>query len=105
MYKIGIIGDKDSVLGFMAVGFSVAPASGVIEGASALRRLVRENCAVIFITEELALNMQEEIDRYKNEAVPAIIVIPGKDGSNGYGMQSIKNTVERAVGADILFKE
>ena len=43
--------------------------------------------------------------RYKNMPLPAITVIPGSGGSTGYGMANIKSAVERAVGADILFKD
>ena len=41
-------------------------------------------------------------DRYKDALTPAIILIPGKDGSLGIGMANVKRAVERAVGADIL---
>ena len=44
----------------------------------------------------------ENIARYKDELTPAIILIPGKEGSLGLGMANIKKSVERAVGADIL---
>ena len=47
--------------------------------------------------------MIEDIDRYKEEMIPAVITIPGKEGSTGEGMRSVSKAVERAVGADILF--
>lgn len=106
MYKIGIVGDRDSVLGFMALGFSVHEAAGADEAASTLSRLVQSGeYAVIFITEELAVLTEEERAKYKDLPLPAITVIPSSKGSNGYGMANIKNAVERAVGADILFKD
>jgi V/A-type H+-transporting ATPase subunit F len=37
--------------------------------------------------------------------LPAVISLPGQGGSTGYGMNNIRSAVERAVGADILFKE
>ena len=46
--------------------------------------------------------MQEEIDRYRDRLMPAVILIPGKEGSLGIGMENVKRSVERAVGADIL---
>ena len=104
MYKIGIIGERDSVLGFMALGFSVHEAATVEEAGTVLRRLVKsEEYAVIFLVEHYALAMEEELAKYKDMPLPAITVIPGQSGSTGYGMASIKNAVERAVGADILF--
>ena len=42
------------------------------------------------------------IDKYKDMAIPAIILIPGRDGSLGIGMKNVSRSVERAVGADIL---
>ena len=105
MYKIGIIGDRDSVLGFMALGFSVHEAQGSGDAAEKLHRLVKSGeYGVIFITEDLAMAIEEDIARYKDMPLPAITVVPGGNGSTGYGMANIKSAVERAVGADILFK-
>lgn len=104
MNKIGIIGDFASVSGFMAAGFSVAEANTPPEAASALHRMAKEEFAVIFVTEDLAVQISGDIARYTSKPLPAIIVIPGKNGSTGYGLGEIKKSVEKAVGADILFK-
>ena len=45
---------------------------------------------------------QAEIDRFKDSPSPAIIVIPGREGSSGLGLQALKAAVERAVGTNIL---
>ena len=42
------------------------------------------------------------ISRYKDEIRPAIILIPGRQGSLGIGRNNIQRAIERAVGADIL---
>ena len=106
MHKIGIIGDRDSVLGFMALGYAVHEAQSAQDATSKLHSLVRsEKYAVIFITEELAMQIEDDISKYKDAPLPAITVIPGSRGGTGYGMANIKSAVERAVGADILFKE
>ncbi len=103
MYKIGMIGDRDTVLGFMAIGFSVHEVSSVEEAAQKLHALVRSGeYAVIFLTENYASQMVEETDRYKDLPLPAVISIPGQAGSTGFGMNSIRSAVERAVGVDIL---
>lgn len=105
MYKIGIIGDRDSVLGFMALGFSVHEAQKSSDAAKKLHDLAKSGeYAVIFITENFALELEEDMAKYKESPLPAITVIPAGSGSTGYGMASIKSAVERAVGADILFK-
>ena len=39
MYKIGVIGDRESALGFMAVGFTVRIAESAEDAAHALKWL------------------------------------------------------------------
>ena len=106
MYKIAVIGDRDSVLGYMALGFVARAVSNAEEAASALHALARAgDVGAIFIVEDLASCIKEDIAKYKDVPTPAIICIPGKNGTTGYGLSQVKKAVERAVGADILFKE
>ena len=101
-YRIAVLGDKDSVLGFKALGLDVFPAEDVEEAKRILHELAKENYAVIYLTEQYAAHLAPEVARYKDALTPAIILIPGKDGSLGIGMANVKSAVERAVGADIL---
>ena len=102
MYKIGMIGDRESTLCFLPLGYTVMEADAQ-NAATVLKNAVKsEDYAVIFITEELALSLGEELAKYKDLPLPAITVIPGKAGGTGYGMASLHAAVERAVGADIL---
>lgn len=103
MYKIGVIGSIDTVLGFKAVGLDVFHCGRAEKAKKTLHQLVKEDYAIIYITENLAAEMKEDIDRYKDLRLPAIITIPGKEGATGEGMRSVSKAVERAVGADILF--
>lgn len=101
-WKIAVLGDRESVLGFKALGLNVFPAETVEEAKTALHALAKENYAVVYLTEQYAAQMEAEVARYKDELTPAVILIPGKDGSLGIGMENVKRSVERAVGADIL---
>ena len=106
MYKIGIIGERDSVMGFMAIGFAVHEAPDSETAARILHQLARDvSYAIIFIVENYAKAIAEDIARYKDSPLPAVISIPGREGTDGSGMAAIKSAVERAGGADILFKE
>ena len=102
MYKIAVMGDVDSVLGFKALGLDVYPVAGPEEGHETLHRLARENYAIIYMTEQLASQISGDIARYQDSVTPAIIMIPGKSGSLGLGTDALQSSVERAVGADIL---
>ncbi len=101
-YKIAVLGDRDSVLGFQALGLDTYPAEDVEQAKGILHRLAKEEYAVIYLTEQYAQYMAPELERYKDRLIPAIILIPGKEGSLGIGMANVKRAVERAVGADIL---
>lgn len=104
MHKIGVIGDKDSVLFFKAYGLSVYQAD--INMPEETRKVVdtwaREEYGVIFITEPIALAIEETIDRYNDSVFPAIILIPPNTGSTGLGRERIRRNVEKAVGINIL---
>ena len=100
-YRIAVLGDQDSVLGFQALGLDVYPAETVEEARPILHRLARENTAIIYLTEQLAKDLSAEIARYKDAVTPAVILIPGKSGSLGLGQSALRSAVERAVGADI----
>ena len=102
MYKIAVIGDMDSVLGFKALGLEVCPVESAEEARQAIHRMAKEDYAILYLTEQIAAQIPAEIARYKDALTPAIILIPGKEGSLGIGMNNVKNAVERAVGADIL---
>lgn len=106
MYKIGIIGERNSILGFMALGFSVHEVKNADEAAQTLQRLAASGeYAIIYILEGLARALGEELAQYKDSPLPAVTVIPDSSGSKGYGTASLKAAVERAVGADIIFKD
>ena len=69
---------------------------------SPLWRLAKSDGAVIYLTETLGKDMEDVLSRYKDELTPAIILIPGREGSLGIGKNNIQRAIERAVGADIL---
>lgn len=102
MYQIAVIGDKASVLGFKALGLAVFPVDTLEEAKTILHRLAKEDYAVIYLTETYGAGMTAELTHYKDELKPAIILIPGREGSLGIGKNNIRKAIERAVGTDIL---
>ena len=100
--KIAVVGDKDSVLAFKALGIDVFSVVNNAEAEDMLKKLAKEY-AVIFITEQIAMKAADVIGRYKARPYPAIIPIPSGEGATGFGMDGIRSDVEKAIGADILF--
>lgn len=105
MYKIAVMGDRDSIYGFAAVGLEPVVAEDAAQATEKLRELVSGEYAVIYITEALAGKIEKEIARYADRELPAIILIPGISGNTGNGLAAVKRSVERAIGSDIIFGE
>lgn len=104
MYKIAVMGGADTVLGFRALGLETYPVGGADEARRVLHNLTTEcpDVAIIYIEETLAAGLTAEIDKFKNSARPAIILIPGREGSTGQGLTALHEAVKRAIGTDIL---
>ena len=104
MLKIAVIGGIETVMGFKALGLETYPAADAAQEGNILRTLTREGeeYAIIYIEENLAAQLAAEIDKFKDSPAPAIILIPGREGSLGLGQSALKAAVERAVGTNIL---
>ena len=94
MYKVAVVGDYDSIYGFAALG---------LETEKVFLELASGSYAVIYITEAAAAGIETAIDRYREQPLPSVILIPGISGNTGKGVESVKHSVEQAVGSDILF--
>ena len=103
MYKIAVLGDRDSIYGFAALGIDIYPVNNADEAAKTLKKLAEGAFAVVYITEALQAQLGSEIDYYREKPLPAIIPIPGVSGNTGMGMLNVKKSVEQAVGSDIIF--
>lgn len=102
MYKIGVLGDKDSVMGFGALGLSLYFAQTAEEAREAFAKMKEENYAIIYVTERLCVQLAEEIAACRDSLIPAVIPIPDHQGTLGIGMENVKKNIERAVGSDII---
>ena len=92
-------------MGFKALGLDAFPVENSDEAHEVFRNLTRaeeQEYAIIYIEESYAEALASEIDKFKDSPSPAVILIPGRDGSLGLGQSALQAAVERAVGSDIL---
>ena len=109
-YKVAIIGSKDAIIGFSALGvvpFESYNAEDALEVLKKIKTdLVEENenrFAIVFISEELIKEIpQDEYKKITKDALPAIISVPGIHGTTGFGKEKVRRMVEQAVGSDIF---
>ncbi|MDD3803321.1 MAG: V-type ATP synthase subunit F [bacterium] len=100
--KIGAIGENDVMLIFKAVGVEVFPTESREEGAAVLSKLVKEGYAVIFITESMAVSLDVEMKKYSSRMLPSIVVVPGLKERNNYALERLRQSIIKAVGADVM---
>ena len=93
MYKIAVLGERESV-----------PVESAEEAAEAFHRLTRQSdaYAIIYVTETYAAALAPQIAKFETSVTPAVILIPGANGSQGLGMSALNAAVERAVGSNII---
>lgn len=103
MYKIAVLGDKDSILGFKSLGISTFAVTGDEEVSGILNRIAREKYAIVCVTENIAQPVISRIEELNKKYLPAVVMIPNNQGVLGLGMEQIRKNAEKAIGADILF--
>lgn len=97
-----VIGDRDSVLGFNALGVKVrTPLPEAEEVRRAIREAINEEVAILFITERLAQEVPEMIKNLSQKPLPSVVVIPDASGSKGMGLKKLNEIIVKAVGSNI----
>jgi len=103
-YRAAVIGEREIIYGFACAGLEIVPVDDPADAGRQLRTLAENDCAVIFVTESIYPHLRKEAEAYRESTLPAVILIPGTEGSTGRGAQRVRESVIRAVGSDILFQ-
>lgn len=95
---IVVLGDESTVLGLSLVGIGGAQPDGADEALAALHDLLeRDDVEVVLVTESLAGEMREEVDRLKMESLrPVVVEIPS--GAEAEQATSLRDLVAAAIG-------
>ncbi len=110
-YKIAIIGPTEVVSGFRALGVEALPAATATEALEQLRKVkqVTEDTAqdtqyaVVCVIETLLAQMdQDEYAKVTKGALPAVVVLPGPEGPQGFALNRLRSLAEQAVGSAII---
>ncbi len=99
---IAIIGSKDSIFLFNAIGIRTYITSTPFEADKKILELVNNNCKIIYLTEDVYLSIPETIEKYKSNSFPIIIPLPVGEENLNVGRNKIRQNVEKAIGIDIF---
>ena len=106
MSNIAIIGEKEIVIGFGLIGFQLFPVSNSTETKDALEKCTTGgNYQVIFITENIAQLVIDEIEKYQRISPISICILPNRMHDSKLSKEMLRKNVEKAVGTDILFRK
>jgi V/A-type H+-transporting ATPase subunit F len=110
-YKIAIIGPTDTVSGFKALGVEALEATtgaGALEHLREIKRLATDpeakvKYAVVCVIEDLMKDIdQAEYTKAVAGPLPAVVLLPGATGSQGFAIGRLRQLAEQAVGASII---
>ena len=102
--KVTVIGDRDSVLGFAALGVTVmTPRPEQVR--ESFTRAVNDEAVVIFITERLAEEIPDLIADMTHRPIPSVVTIPDAGGSRGMGLKKLDDIIVTAVGSRLAMDE
>jgi len=102
MPEIAMIGDRDSILGFRALGIAIFSANTKGESIEALREIIKQEYKVAFITEQIAPSPEEIAGIIGDRTFPVVTMIPSNRGSTGLARSNLQTLVRKAAGADVL---
>lgn len=103
--NIAAVGERDLILPFKAIGVQIFPVRGIEEVRGVMSRLIREDYGLILITEDLASKLEDLLKEVSTQPTPSIVPIPSSGGSTGFALGRLRETIKKAVGADILAEE
>jgi V/A-type H+-transporting ATPase subunit F len=100
--KIAALGEKDIMLIFRAVGADVFPVNTIMEAEDKLKKIIKEEYGIIFMTETIAIKLDSIIKQYSFKLLPSIVIIPGLGERNNYAIDILRQAIIKAVGADVM---
>lgn len=105
MPSAAIIGDKESLAGFTALGVDGYPAHTRAETETALEKAQRAGCALILLTEAAALHVRARIEALRQKEGPPVLILPGETGNTGQAEREIEAAIRQAAGAGLWGEE
>ena len=106
MSNIAIIGEREIIIGFSLVGFQLFPVTDSIEAKNALEKCINtSNFRIVFITDNIAQLIIEEIEKYQRISTISICILPDRIKDSELSREILRKNVEKAVGTDILFRK
>jgi len=96
---------------FFVTGYMMAGARGmVVADEAAARKRIEElmetdECKVVIISEEMAIRLKDDRNRWRERAYPIFAILPGLEGARGERLRELYSLVSLAVGAKLKLSD
>jgi len=107
-HRIAVIGPKETVSGFQALGADVFTVTNGGQARDVISELRSDSSnsstyGVIMITGSVLRDIPaDDYAKISRGALPAILAIPDISGADSQSIEKLKKLTERAIGSDIL---
>ena len=98
---IAVIGSREQVLPFLAMGASVYITDDKEDARGALIKFAEEKRPIILVSDELLRDMEDILDMFSLSSTPCITAIPGRSGRSSFYNDRINHIIKKAIGIDI----
>jgi V/A-type H+-transporting ATPase subunit F len=103
MSRVAVVGPRDAILAFKALGADVFPVAQKPAALAAVEKAAEAGYKLVFLSESLTGGIEKALAELQERIQATITVIPDRE-STGASLARVKERVEKAIGVDILFK-
>ena len=97
--KVAILGNRESVLFFLALGIDVFLAEDSAECKEKLLEILKNGFNLIYVTENYANELLGDLDDMQRKYNAVVIFIPGGKESLNLGNKMLESYAEKAIGS------
>jgi vacuolar-type H+-ATPase subunit F/Vma7 len=104
--KIFVLGDRETIFPFEAVGAALFPVLTAEEFRRAWNEIKAQKApALVFLTPAAYALGQREVQAARAEGKNTIVVLPFAVGETEPGLEEMRRELARAIGADLIGKK
>ncbi len=101
--KVAVLGDKDFVMPFSALGLDTfATSAEKAETGEIAKKILKGKYALIIVAENVASAAENVFSIAKNMPLPCIVVVPFTTEPSGFATKSLGEALRMATGINIL---